>query len=401
MIKLIKSATDHAEALRRIDALMETDPAPGSAEASELEVLAHLVETYEKQQFPADLPDPIEAIRFRMEQQGLSQRDLVPYFGSASRVSEVLSGKRSLNLSMATRLHEGLGIPATVLLGSRRQPLAPEVEVQRFPLKEMVARGWCGEIRGGWREAKRNWEALIAEFFGPALGEGSALALYRQNVRSGANEDPYAVWAWKQRVLHLAESQEVAQSFAAERLSGAFLRSLVGLSVLRDGPRLVGEMLRGQGIRFVIEPHLPGTHLDGAALLTRKGEPVIALTLRYDRWDNFWFTLLHEVAHVKLHIGEGERQEAFFDNLDTESMQDCETEADAYASNALIPDDEWQRFWDRGSWTAVAVRRAAATWSVTPAVVAGRIRRELGNHRILNQLVGWREPRALLLEGEN
>ncbi len=112
--KLIKTKQDYKTAMARIDALM--DAAPGTPEGEELELLASLVESYEQNYFPIDLPDPIAAIRFRMDQQGLTQQDLVQYIGSRSKVSEILSGKRSLSLAMIRALNLGLGIPAEVLL---------------------------------------------------------------------------------------------------------------------------------------------------------------------------------------------------------------------------------------------------------------------------------------------
>ena len=116
MITPIKTEEAYQAALARIDRLVEADPEPGTPEADALEVLAVLVEAYERQRYPLALPDPIAAIRFRMEQQGLRQRDLVPYIGSPSRVSEVLSGKRALSLAMIRSLHAGLGIPLEVLV---------------------------------------------------------------------------------------------------------------------------------------------------------------------------------------------------------------------------------------------------------------------------------------------
>lgn len=113
--KLIKTEADHEEALARIEALMEQDSL-AQPEQDELELLGFLVSEYEDKACPISLPSPIDAIRFRMEQQGLKQRDLIPYIGSASKVSEVLSGKRTLSLSMIRRLHGGLDIPAEVLL---------------------------------------------------------------------------------------------------------------------------------------------------------------------------------------------------------------------------------------------------------------------------------------------
>lgn len=111
-IKLIKSDSDHEAALNALMALMDTNPAEGSPAADKIEVLATLIEKYEEEHFPIDLPDPIEAIRFRMEQQGLSQRDLIPYIGSAARVSDILNRRRQLSLGMIRALHKGLDIPA-------------------------------------------------------------------------------------------------------------------------------------------------------------------------------------------------------------------------------------------------------------------------------------------------
>ena len=88
----------------------------GSQEADELEVLALLIERYEQEAFPIDAPDPIEAIRFRMEQLGLIKKDLIPFIGSASKVTEVLNGTRQLSINMTRRLSEGLDIPAQVLI---------------------------------------------------------------------------------------------------------------------------------------------------------------------------------------------------------------------------------------------------------------------------------------------
>jgi HTH-type transcriptional regulator/antitoxin HigA len=113
-LKPIKTKTAYKEALKEISGLL--DAPPGSHEADMLEVLSILVEEYEKEHHPIDPPDPIEAIKFRLEQQGLNRRNLEPYIGSRARVSEVLNRKRPLSVEMIRRLHKGLGIPAEVLI---------------------------------------------------------------------------------------------------------------------------------------------------------------------------------------------------------------------------------------------------------------------------------------------
>jgi HTH-type transcriptional regulator/antitoxin HigA len=129
--KIIKNETDYQAALAYLETLM--DAQPGTPEEEELELFAMLIETYEQATFPIDLPDPVSAIQFRMEQQGLKRKDLEPYIGSQSKVSEVLNGKRSLSLAMIRALHTGLDIPAEVLLQKpeKSQPL-PDTPI-RWP----------------------------------------------------------------------------------------------------------------------------------------------------------------------------------------------------------------------------------------------------------------------------
>ena len=118
-IRVIKSEDDYTAAMARLSALMSSDPQVGTDEENELELLALVIEAYERQMVPPPFPDPVEAILFRMDQMQLSAKDLVPYIGSISKVSEVLSRKRRLSLPMIRRLHKGLGIPAEVLIADR------------------------------------------------------------------------------------------------------------------------------------------------------------------------------------------------------------------------------------------------------------------------------------------
>jgi HTH-type transcriptional regulator/antitoxin HigA len=112
--RVLKTEKDYQEALHRAEALM--DATPGSPEEEELELLALLIEAYEDTHFPMDFPDPVEAIKFRMDQAGLTRKEMIAYLGSQSKVSEVLNRKRPLSLTMIRALHDGLGIPAEVLL---------------------------------------------------------------------------------------------------------------------------------------------------------------------------------------------------------------------------------------------------------------------------------------------
>ena len=120
-IKPIKTLRDYKAALAEIERLF--DAKPGTPDGDRLDVLATLVEAYEQQHYPILPPDPVEAILYFMESRGLSRKDLEPYLGSRAKVSEVLNRKRPLSIEMIRRLHEGLGIPAEVLI----QPYELEV----------------------------------------------------------------------------------------------------------------------------------------------------------------------------------------------------------------------------------------------------------------------------------
>ena len=118
---IIHNDAEHHDALAALDRLMEIDPESGTPEADDLQLLALVIETYEKARWPIGLPDPVDAIRFCMDQQGLTRRDLEPYIGSRARVSEVLSGKRALSMRMIRALHAGLDIPLEVLVQEPRR----------------------------------------------------------------------------------------------------------------------------------------------------------------------------------------------------------------------------------------------------------------------------------------
>jgi HTH-type transcriptional regulator/antitoxin HigA len=112
-IKPIKTKRDYQNALTRLEVIF--DAKPGSKEGDELEILGILIEKYENAHFPIDMPDPIEAIKFRMEQLGYNQNDLARLVGLKSRASEILNKKRKLTLEMIRQLHTGLNIPIQVL----------------------------------------------------------------------------------------------------------------------------------------------------------------------------------------------------------------------------------------------------------------------------------------------
>jgi HTH-type transcriptional regulator / antitoxin HigA len=156
---------------------------------------------------------------------------------------------------------------------------------------------------------------------------------------------------------------------------------------------LAREALASGGVIFVTLDHLPGTFLDGAAMCRDDGVPIIALTLRYDRLDNFWFTLLHEYAHVCHHLNGNTT--VILDDLEVRSSVDIESEADAFAQAALIPPMLWARV-TSPDLNPGDVIRIAADAEVHPAIVAGRWQREYGDYRRFSKMLGRGEVRAQL-----
>ena len=174
-VNAIRNEGDLKTALSRIDEIFDAEP--GSRDEEELEILTALVQTYEAKHHNIPDPDPISAIKFRMEQANLTAADLVPMIGSKPRVYEVLSGRRGITIEMARALHANLGIPAEVLLA---QPKAPAItrltkeDYRRFPVNAMVQRGWIGH------EGPEAREEQINRLIDRAGGPRKAVTLLRQ-----------------------------------------------------------------------------------------------------------------------------------------------------------------------------------------------------------------------------
>ena len=337
--------------------------------------------------------DPIDAIKFHMQDKGLTQRDLVPMIGSRSKVSEVLSGTRPLTMPMARALHRHLEIPAEALLKEpavRIAEQANELDWNRFPLREMARRGWI-DAKGSLTERA---EELVKDLMTRAGGIQHVAALYRKtdHNRANAKTDPYALNAWCWQVLAQANSNNWELPYLRPRHTDQFMTEVAKLSLPADGPRRAVEFLRDRGIAVEIVPHLPRTHLDGAAMKSKGGRPVIGLTLRYDRIDNFWWVLMHELAHALSHLDDNT---AFIDDLKLDGSDPQEREADQLAQDALIPPEAWEASDLTERLSPMSVLNLAQELGIHPAIVAGRARHVQGQYRRLSQFVGTGEVNHL------
>jgi len=394
--RLIKNEKDYDTALSRIEQLM--DAKSGTAEMDEFELLTALVEMYEERHFPINPPDPIDAIKFRMEQLGLVQKDMIPYLGAKSKVSEVLNGKRPLTLAMMRSLSKGLGISAEVLLkepGADFPNQIQDMEWSKFPLIEMAKRNWIPMLN----DIREKAEELIRDFIEQAGGlETVPKPCFRQGQRGRYNSkmDLFALTAWCIRVQSIAQKNPLKTKYIKNSIKLSTLQEVARLSYFNNGPLLAKEYLEKHGIHLIVLPHLPKTYLDGAAILLPDGTPIIALTLRYDRIDYFWFCLLHELAHVSKHLSASDR--LIIDDLDfrgkkVEIEDIIEKEADEMTRNGLIP----KRIWDRKPISDKAsteeVYALAKKIKIHPAIIAGRIRFEQDNYTLLSRHVGNKQIR--------
>lgn len=392
--KVIRTEDQYYAYLNEVQALISLGLNLTPSQSERLELLSVLIESYENSKYPVETPDPIDAILFRMSEKGLKQADLIPYFGTSSRVSEVLNRKRPLTVQMIRALTIGLGISADTLVGATTPDLVekkPVVDWSKFPIKEMSKRGWIGNLT---KAAKDNVEELVKDFISEA-GLHFGTASFRRTL-AGEAESPtskYALYAWLARVIQKSRDQSKnIGHFDADSLSAHYLKELAQLSWFDKGPLLAIEFLEKSGIKVVIEPSLKGTLLDGAALKDADGTPIVALTLRYDRIDYFWFTLLHEVAHIWKHVT---NEEAFLDDLDASSEDRREAEANRLAREAFIPRVHWRRSEAYLSPSKETIEKLAKELKIHPAIVAGRIRKETGNYGIFTDLLGQNQVRSL------
>ncbi|MEY3895464.1 MAG: hypothetical protein RLZZ214_983, partial [Verrucomicrobiota bacterium] len=305
---------------------------------------------------------------------------------------------------MIRRLRDEWGIPANSLLGGATpdpEPSAPApgadgaYNPDNYPLKQMYGRGYFPKYANDWKIHRKDPAGLLRDLYPRGSGVRRELAHCRQGQGGGENAkaNPHALDAWQHRVLVRAAEKKDLPAYDRTALDGNFLRWLAGLSVLADGPRLACEALEEKGIAVVIEPHLDQTYLDGAALLGTDDRPVIGLTLRHNRLDNFWFTLFHEIGHVLFHLSP--ENPAILDvDIDRRKTDAVETEADRFALDTLIPPDAWDEQ-VRHLQLAAEIRAAAKRLCVHPAVIAGRLRREANDYRLHRTLVGYQQVKAV------
>jgi HTH-type transcriptional regulator/antitoxin HigA len=305
---------------------------------------------------------------------------------------------QTANLARISQVAEALTLRVAIEAAVRQEmPPATEdgFDPKKLPVREMKKRGWLSKVEVEGVADAPDYE-IAANFILQSTGGQALASLHKQNLKLGAKANPYALLAWKARVLEKA--RVVRQQLGPPRpLDPIFIKNLVGLSKHPGGIVEAVKLLRSIGVIVVFEEHLSTTYLDGAALLLDNQVPVVAMTLRHDRLDNFWFVLLHEIGHIARHRDSG-LQDGFFDDDSVSSVAQLEAEADEFARGALIPDALWKSSFVKFSKSKKEVVDFASRIGVGVPIVAGRIRGERGEYSLFSDLVGSGEVRKRIAD---
>ncbi|RYG98325.1 MAG: ImmA/IrrE family metallo-endopeptidase [Alphaproteobacteria bacterium] len=386
-IRPVRTDADHAWAMEQIDAYWESGL--GSPEGDFVAVLSQLVNEYEKNRFPIENPSPLSAIKFRMEQRGLRASDIASYLGGPNRTSEILNGKRQLTMSMVRALVKYLEIPADILVSYDQEVDNAATLAESLPLHEMSIKGW---FQASPADPTSNPTAALQWKMDQAKAKANFAFLCRKtdHTRQNAKADPAAIKAWMLEAA--SRAHDALPSFSREAITDAFVLELVRLSRLPNFVSLAVAYLNQVGIHLVFVKHLANTYLDGACIAIPGRNPIIAMSLRYDRIDNFWFVLLHELFHIKHGDLEASPEGFIVDDLDVPTGNSLiEKAADHAAGETMLPERFLHQYGKLVS--TQNVNDLARGHRVHPAIVAGRFRRHLRDYRKFARMIGQGEVR--------
>jgi len=349
---------------------------------------------------PARVVSPGQIMTKELEARGWTQRDLAVIMGRPYQaINEIINGMkqitpdtaRELAKAFSTSMDFWMNLESNYRLFMAEQE-DKEREIERrsqiytlAPVAELVKRGW---IQGSDNTDELERQVCSYLEIESLFDKPRTYASFRISEQRGPEEA--AKVAWVKRVEHLAWQQPVAE-FDGESLRQG-IPKLMDLSKTEEGAAKVPDALRNLGVHFLIVPHLPHTYLDGAAMFVDE-RPVIATTLRYDRIDYFWFTVLHELAHVIL--GHTARLDSLFGREGEEEPEEnpaAETEASGLARQWLLDPDALQNFIARVRpyFSKVEIEAFAADQSRHPGIVLGQLQHQ--------DVVSYKHLRSMLVK---
>lgn len=318
----------------------------------------------------------------------LSQKELARKLGLKEQQIQryEVEKYRKITLSNYQKVAGVLGVRLSIDIETRDEEWAVSHDAPSAEELSKVVRH--ARIRG-WLESDEPHEDAVSQLVryiaNHVLRHGTP-SLLRTGLNVVDHSGDWTLLSWKAQVTRVAEKIIEEREPVYRALDVSWLVDLVRLSRLDDGPARARDLLLEHGIVLVIEPHITGMKVDGAAFLV-DGVPVIGMTLLRDTLDNFWYTLLHEVGHVVLHYRTG-LAAGFFDDVTSTEVDELEDEANTFASNLLIPNDLWTRSPARIAKAAGPVEKLAQQLGIHSAIVFGRIRMERRDYSLFSNKLG-------------
>ncbi len=347
-----------------------------------------------KQQAGDDLGDLLIIARLA---QNWKQKDLARKLGLQEQAIQRWESERYRNINLANYMKVAralsLDISAQFVSPNIAKWLPPfdltHAEAQKV-LKHAREHEWLDEPDSDENSIKR-----LIRYVSEHVGRYGTPSLLRTGINVKNHSEDWVLLSWKAQVTRRAERVIDSDRLTYRPLDLGWLKELATLSRIPNGPIQAQELLKQHGIVLIVERNIPGMEVDGAAFLV-ESIPVIGLTLRRDAVDNFWFTLLHEVAHVVLHYRTG-LASGFFDDVEHVEVDEFEDEANKFASNLLMPDELWSRSPARIAKSSPPIENLAKQLNIAPAIVYGRIRFERKNYTIFSDKIGRGTVRKLFL----
>lgn len=334
---------------------------------------------------PIAITEPGDVLREELESRAMTQEDLSEIMGRPLKaINALIRGTKRVTAETAIQLEEALDIDAEFWLRMEEQrqlfkarQASVETGVARkrrlyefAPVREMVKRGW---IKGN--SDVEQLEQDVLAFFGVQSMDQPLPHAAAYRATNAATTDRHSRIAWICEAKHMADAQtNIAEFNATANLDDLVAEQLKPLFRRAEDTARVPEVLARVGIHFVVLPTLPKTRIDGAMVHSDNKRPIIAMSLRYGTLDGFWFTLLHELAHI--HLGHHESFDDFASKEDME--QAAEQDANRVAADWLLPQDDYAEFVSShtGFFPKAAVERFADKHEVHPAIVVGRLKHE-------------------------
>lgn len=358
---------------------------------------------------PAEVFPPGEFLREELEAREWSQQELADILDRPPRlISEIIAGKRAITPETAKGLAEAFGTSPDYWMNLESQYQLSKVKVsndsvarkaklyEKFPVREMLRRGWV--------RASENIDVLeqrFCEFF--SITDVSAEPqLCHSAKKTYTLEDATPIQlAWLFRVKEMAR-QQVTPAYSRVKLLAA-IEKLRGLILAPEEVRHVPRILAEAGVNFVLVEPMAGSKMDGACFWLKDDRPVIGMTLRFDRIDNFWFVLRHEIEHVLREDGKTSSQAVIDTDVgeDKDGLPECERLANSAGADFCVPSAELENFILRVQpyFSEEKVLRFAQRINVHPGLVVGQLQRKLKRHDFLRK--HQVKVRAFLLPSAN